>query len=71
MLVQSHLTEPVNGNRGISPEMAVRLLEVFGRQRRKLACATNVRTDRLNLERLELVWDASTQPPYGTQRDES
>ena len=39
-VTRTTLSELVNEERGISPEMAVRLSKVFWRQRRKLAGAT-------------------------------
>ena len=55
------LSELVNGKRGISPEMAVRLSKVFGGteegwlvQQAQYDLA-HVRRDRLQLKRLELV----------------
>jgi addiction module HigA family antidote len=55
------LSELVNGKRGISPEMAVRLSQVFGgsaecwlTQQAHYELA-HVRADRIKLKRLELV----------------
>ena len=39
-VTRTTLSELVNGKRGMSPEMAVRLEKVFGGSGRKLACAT-------------------------------
>src|ERR1700693_1288986 len=60
-VTRTTLSELVNGRRGISPEMAVRLSKVFGGsaeswlvQQAQYELA-QVRTDRLKLKRLELV----------------
>src|ERR1700693_1331238 len=60
-VTRTTLSELVNGKRGISPEMAVRLSKVFGgsaeswlTQQAQYELA-QVRTDRLKLKRLELV----------------
>jgi addiction module HigA family antidote len=60
-VTRNTLSELVNGKRGISPEMAVRLSNVFGGtedgwlvQQAQYDLA-QVRRDRLNLKRLELV----------------
>jgi addiction module HigA family antidote len=55
------LSELVNGKRGISPEMAVRLSQVFGGSAESWLTQqahyelAHVRTDRIKLKRLELV----------------
>jgi addiction module HigA family antidote len=55
------LSELVNGKRGISPEMAVRLSKVFGGSAESWLVQqaqydlAHVRADRLKLKRLELV----------------
>ena len=55
------LSELVNGKRGISPEMAVRLAKVFGGTedgwlvQQAQYDLTQVRRDHINLKRLELV----------------
>ena len=60
-VTRNTLSELVNGKRGISPEMAVRLSKVFGGaeqgwlvQQAQYDLA-HVRRDRLKLKRLELV----------------
>jgi addiction module HigA family antidote len=60
-VTRNTLSELVNAKRGISPEMAVRLSKVFGGteqgwlvQQAQYDLA-QVRRDRLNLKRLELV----------------
>lgn len=60
-VTRNTLSELVNGRRGISPEMAVRLSKVFGGtedgwlvQQAQYDLA-RVRRDRLNLKKLELV----------------
>lgn len=60
-VTRNTLSELVNGKRGISPEMAVRLSQVFGGteqgwlvQQAQYDLA-HVRRDRLKLKRLELV----------------
>jgi addiction module HigA family antidote len=60
-VTRNTLSELVNGKRGISPEMAVRLSKVFGGtedgwlvQQAQYDLA-QVRRDRLKLKRLELV----------------
>jgi addiction module HigA family antidote len=60
-VTRTTLSELVNGKRGISPEMAVRLSMVFGcsaeswlAQQAQYDLA-NVDTDRMKLKRLELV----------------
>ena len=60
-VTRTTLSELVNGKRGISPEMAVRLSMVFGcsaeswlAQQAQYDLA-NVDTDRMTLKRLELV----------------
>src|SRR6202162_1305432 len=60
-VTRTTLSELVNGRRGISPEMAVRLSKVFGGsaeswlvQQAQYELA-QVRTDRIKLKRLELV----------------
>ena len=55
------LSELVNGKRGISPEMAVRLSKVFGGSAESWLVQqaqydlAHVRTDRMKLKRLELA----------------
>lgn len=55
------LSELVNGKRGISPEMAVRLSQVFGASAESWLTQqahyelAHVRADRIKLKRLELV----------------
>jgi addiction module HigA family antidote len=60
-VTRNTLSELVNGKRGISPEMAVRLAKVFGGteegwlvQQAQYDLA-HVRRDRLQLKRLEIV----------------
>lgn len=60
-VTRNTLSELVNGKRGISPEMAVRLARVFGGteegwlvQQAQYDLA-HVRRDRIKLKRLELV----------------
>jgi addiction module HigA family antidote len=60
-VTRNTLSELVNGKRGISPEMAVRLSKVFGGsaegwlvQQAQYDLA-HVRADRMKLKRLELV----------------
>jgi len=60
-VTRNTLSELVNGKRGISPEMAVRLEKVFGGSAESWMVQqaqydlASVRTDRLKLKRLELV----------------
>ena len=60
-VTRNTLSELVNGKRGISPEMAVRLEKVFGGSAESWLVQqaqydlTSVRTDHLKLKRLELV----------------
>jgi addiction module HigA family antidote len=55
------LSELVNGKRGVSPEMAVRLAKVFGGTEEGLLVQqaqydlAQVRRDRIKLKRLELA----------------
>jgi addiction module HigA family antidote len=60
-VTRTTLSELVNGKRGISPEMAVRLSQVFGgsaqtwlTQQAQYDLA-QIRTDRIRLKRLQLV----------------
>jgi len=60
-VTRNTLSELVNGKRGISPEMAVRLAQVFGgteqgwlAQQAQYDLA-HVRRERLNLKRLEMA----------------
>ena len=60
-VTRNTLSELVNGKRGISPEMAVRISKVFGGtaegwlvQQAQYDLA-HVRTDRMKLKKLELV----------------
>jgi addiction module HigA family antidote len=60
-VTRNTLSELVNGKRGISPEMAVRLAQVFGgteqgwlAQQAQYDLA-HVRRERLNLKRLEIA----------------
>jgi addiction module HigA family antidote len=58
-VMRTTLSELVNGRRGISPEMAVRLSQVFGGSAESWLVQqvqydlAHVRTDRLKLKRLE------------------
>ena len=60
-VTRNTLSELVNGKRGISPEMAVRLEKVFGGSAESWMVQqaqydlASVRADRLKLKRLELV----------------
>lgn len=60
-VTRTTLSELVNGKRGISPEMAVRLSQVFGGSAESWLTQqahyelTHVRTDRIRLKRLELA----------------
>jgi len=60
-VTRNTLSELVNGKRGISPEMAVRLSKVFGGNAESWLVQqaqydlAHVRADRLKLRRLELV----------------
>ena len=60
-VTRTTLSELVNGKRGISPEMAVRLSKVFGGNAESWLVQqaqydlAQVRTDRIRLKRLELV----------------
>jgi antitoxin HigA-1 len=60
-VTRTTLSELVNGKRGISPEMAVRLSKVFGGSAESWLVQqvqydlAQVRTDRMKLKRLELV----------------
>jgi len=60
-VTRNTLSELVNAKRGISPEMAVRLSKVFGGTEQGWLVQqaqydlSQVRRDRLNLKRLELV----------------
>ncbi len=60
-VTRTTLSELVNGKRGISPEMAVRLSKVFGGSAATWATQqahydlAQVRADRIRLKRLELV----------------
>src|SRR5471032_3062322 len=60
-VTRTTLSELVNGHRGISPEMAVRLSMVFGGSAQSWLTQqvhydlAHVRTDRIKLKRLELV----------------
>ena len=60
-VTRNTLSELVNGKRGISPEMAVRLSKVFGGSAESWLVQqaqydlAHVRADRLKLKRLELV----------------
>jgi antitoxin HigA-1 len=60
-VTRNTLSELVNGKRGISPEMAVRLSKVFGGDeqgwlvQQALYDLAHVQRDRLKLKRLELV----------------
>lgn len=60
-VTRNTLSELVNGKRGISPEMAVRLSKVFGGSEESWLLQqaqydlAHVRRDQLNLKRLELV----------------
>jgi addiction module HigA family antidote len=62
-VTRTTLSELVNGKRGISPEMAVRLSQVFGgsavswlTQQAQYDLA-QVRADRIKLKRLEIAYD--------------
>src|SRR5580700_11442683 len=62
-VTRNTLSELVNGKRGISPEMAVRLSQVFGGteqgwlvQQAQYELA-QVRADRIKLKRLEIAYD--------------
>src|SRR4029077_19667136 len=60
-VTRNTLSELVNGKRGISPEMAVRLAKVFGGNEESWLVQqaqydlAQVRRDRIKLKRLELV----------------
>ena len=60
-VTRNTLSELVNGRRGISPEMAVRLSKVFGGSAESWLTQqvhydlAQVRADRIKLKRLELV----------------
>lgn len=60
-VTRNTLSELVNGKRGISPEMAVRLSKVFGGSEESWLLQqaqydfAHVQRNRLNLKRLELV----------------
>jgi addiction module HigA family antidote len=60
-VTRNTLSELVNGKRGISPEMAVRLSKVFGGDEESWLVQqaqydlAQVRRDRIKLKRLELV----------------
>jgi addiction module HigA family antidote len=60
-VTRTTLSELVNGKRGISPEMAVRLSKVFGGSAESWLAQqaqydlAHVRADRMKLKRLELV----------------
>lgn len=60
-VTRTTLSELVNGKRGISPEMAVRLSKVFGGSEESWLIQqaqyelAHVRRDRLNLKRLEIA----------------
>jgi len=60
-VTRNTLSELVNGKRGISPEMAVRLSKVFGGSAESWLVQqaqydlAHVRTERLKLKRLQLV----------------
>ncbi len=60
-VTRTTLSELVNGKRGISPEMAVRLEKVFGGSAESWLVQqaqydlAQVRTDRIKLKRLELA----------------
>jgi addiction module HigA family antidote len=60
-VTRNTLSELVNGKRGISPEMAVRLSKVFGGSAESWLTQqahydlAHVRADRIKLKRLELV----------------
>jgi addiction module HigA family antidote len=60
-VTRTTLSELVNGKRGISPEMAVRLSQVFGASAESWLTQqahyelAHVRADRIKLKRLELV----------------
>jgi addiction module HigA family antidote len=60
-VTRNTLSELVNGNRGISPEMAVRLSKVFGGSEESWLVQqaqyelAQVRRDRLKLKRLQLA----------------
>jgi addiction module HigA family antidote len=60
-VTRTTLSELVNGKRGISPEMAVRLSKVFGGSAESWLVQqaqydlANVRADRMKLKRLQLV----------------
>ena len=60
-VTRNTLSELVNGKRGISPEMAVRLSKVFGGtedgwlMQQALYDLAQVRRDRIKLKRLELA----------------
>ncbi len=65
-VTRNTLSELVNGKRGISPEMAVRLSKVFGGSEESWLLQqaqydlAHVRRDRLKLKRLELAWSVET-----------
>jgi addiction module HigA family antidote len=60
-VTRTTLSELVHGKRGISPEMAVRLSQVFGGSAQSWLTQqaqydlARIRTDRIRLKRLELV----------------
>src|SRR4051794_17736894 len=60
-VTRNTLSELVNGKRGISPEMAVRLSKVFGRSEESWLLQqaqydlAHVRRDRLKLKKLEIA----------------
>src|ERR1700683_4036205 len=60
-VTRTTLSELVNGRRGISPEMAVRLSKVFGRSAESRLIQqmqhdlAHIHADRMKLKRLELV----------------
>ena len=58
-VTRNTLSELVNGKRGISPEMAVRLSKVFGGNAESLQQGqydlAHVRADRIKVKRLELA----------------
>jgi addiction module HigA family antidote len=60
-VTRTTLSELVNGKRGISPEMAVRLAQVFGGSAESWLTQqahyelAHVRSDRIKLKRLELA----------------
>ncbi len=60
-VTRTTLSELVHGKRGVSPEMAVRLSQVFGGSAQSWLTQqaqydlAQIRTDRIKLKRLELV----------------